>query len=139
MDQYPEKLQEIISNDPRYRLDAYLFIFQALEYSVRRRKEKRHLTGKELLETIRRLAISRFGPLSLDVLRHWGITRCEDWGEVVFNLVGRGLLSKTEEDRKEDFHGGYDFRDAFEKPFELGPERGKKQPGAGTRDREKDK
>lgn len=119
MERYPEQLEEIVADDPRYRLDAYLFIFQVLEYSVRQRKEKRHLTGRELLETIRRFAIFQFGPLSLDVLRYWGINRCEDWGEVVFNLVAKGLLSKTEEDRKEDFRGGYDFREAFEKPFEL--------------------
>jgi len=119
MDQYVEKLQEIVAADPRYQIDAYLFIFQALDFAASTRKEKKHLTGKELLETIRQFAIQEFGPLSLDVLRHWGIDRCEDWGEVVFNLVAKGLLSKTEEDKKEDFRGGYDFREAFEKPFRF--------------------
>ena len=51
------------------------------------------------------------------VLNSWGVQRCEDFGELVFNLVNKGVLGKTEEDRKEDFAGGYDFEAAFRRPF----------------------
>jgi hypothetical protein len=36
---------------------------------------------------------------------------------MVFNLVNRKLLGKTEKDRKEDFAGGYDFHTAFLSPY----------------------
>ncbi|MBO4796591.1 MAG: hypothetical protein J5553_04315 [Verrucomicrobia bacterium] len=51
------------------------------------------------------------------VFAEWGITRCEDFAEIVFNMVEEGMLSKTEQDSKEDFRKGFDFYDAFTKPF----------------------
>jgi uncharacterized repeat protein (TIGR04138 family) len=62
-------------------------------------------------------ALQEFGPIAGTVLKTWGVTRTEDFGEIVFNLVNRGLLGKTDEDRKEDFSNGYDFRTAFVTPF----------------------
>jgi uncharacterized repeat protein (TIGR04138 family) len=32
-------------------------------------------------------------------------------------MVEAGLLSKTEKDSREDFKGGYDFQEAFQRPF----------------------
>jgi uncharacterized repeat protein (TIGR04138 family) len=75
------------------------------------------VTGGELLDGIRKFALKEYGPLTLTVLNHWGIRRCEDFGELVFIMVEKGLLGKTDEDRKEDFSGGYDFESAFRKPF----------------------
>ena len=43
--------------------------------------------------------------------------RCEDFGEIVFNMVESSLLGKTENDSREDFKGGYDFFEAFRKPY----------------------
>lgn len=56
--------------------------------------------------------------MSLTVLKTWGITKTEDFGEIVFNLVESGQLGKTDRDRKEDFANGYDFQSAFAKPFQ---------------------
>jgi len=39
----------------------------------------------------------------------------------VFNLIDYGILSKTEEDSREDFSEIYQFDEAFSKPFQ--PER----------------
>ena len=51
------------------------------------------------------------------VLKTWGINRCEDVGEMVFHLIEVGAFGKTEEDTRDDFANGYDFDDAFHKPF----------------------
>ena len=80
-------------------------------------EEVRHVTGKDLLEGIRRYALDQFGPMVPTVLGEWGITKCEDVGEIVFNMVDSNLLAKTETDTREDFKGLYDFEDAFAKPF----------------------
>jgi uncharacterized repeat protein (TIGR04138 family) len=109
-----DKIRQLVREDGRYPFDAYIFLFQALEYTTTRVVgKKRHVAGKELLEGIRRFAIDAFGPLTLMVFKHWGVRRTEDFGEMVWNLVSRELMGKTPEDRKEDFSDGYTFSDAF--------------------------
>lgn len=115
-------LEEIVRKDPRYKREAYLFVREALDYtqttiSKQERAPVRHVTGQELLGGFRAYALQQFGPLALTVLNEWGIYRCEDVGEIVFNLVDAGLLACTPTDSREDFRGGYDFGEAFRKPF----------------------
>ena len=117
---------EIISNicdkDNRYELEAYLFVRQALDTTVKalnKPKEGpgRHVTGQELLEGIRLFTLQEFGPMSLTVLHTWSIYKTDDFGNIVFNLVESGVLGSTSEDSQADFSGGYDFEEAFKKPF----------------------
>ena len=113
-----EKLLEgILARDPRYTVEAYAFVRAGLDFTVRRLKTPRHVRGQELLEGIRQFSIEEFGPMTKTVLNGWGIQRTEDIGEIVFNLVETGLLGKTEEDNRADFANGYDFDEAFRKPF----------------------
>jgi len=51
------------------------------------------------------------------VFEEWGVHNCRDFGEIVFNMVETSLLAKTEKDTRDDFQNGYDFTDAFRKPF----------------------
>ncbi|HET9233001.1 MAG TPA: Minf_1886 family protein, partial [Candidatus Eisenbacteria bacterium] len=76
--------------------------------------EAGHLKGAELLQGVRELAVAEFGPLSRNVLNNWGLLRGEDVGEIVYNLIDAGLMTKTEEDRKEDFGGIMDFGDSLD-------------------------
>lgn len=108
----------IVTRDRRYAFDAYQFVLEALDYTYRMVKKRRHVTGQELLEGARRHALERYGPMARTVLNHWGLRRCEDIGEVVFNLVDNDLLRKTEKDGREDFQGGYDFKKAFDGVFD---------------------
>lgn len=117
-----ECITEMCRKDPRYAGEAYFFLRDALDAATKavRKANKgkgRHITGKELIDHIRTFALREFGPMAFTVFRTWGITRTEDFGEIVFNLVEAGVLGKTEEDSKADFAGGYDFTDAFVKPF----------------------
>jgi len=77
----------------------------------------RHVTGRELLEGIRAYATESFGFLARTVLAEWGVSRTQDFGDIVFNLVEAGLLSRTEKDTKSDFADVYDFAEAFEAEF----------------------
>lgn len=123
---FEEGLEAIVARDPRYARDAYLFLREALDHTTKHVvrqgregtvKESSHVTGQQLLEGARLLALEQFGPMALTVLHEWGIRRCEDFGEIVFNLVEAHLLGKTEKDSREDFQGGYDFEEAFRQPF----------------------
>ena len=117
-----EALGQIVTEDPRYRADAYLFLREVLDFTISHFNKPsegpgRHVTGRELLEGFRVMALREFGPMALRVLHTWGVHTSDDVGELVFNLVNKGVLGKTDEDRKEDFHGGYDFDEAFRRPF----------------------
>lgn len=112
----------ILAKDPRYQRDAYLFVKDALDHTQKvvakeHKGERNHVSGQELLAGIRDYALTQFGPMTQMVFEEWGITRCEDFGEIVFNMVEIGLLGKTDQDSREDFTKGYDFDDAFRKPF----------------------
>ncbi len=120
-----ELLDGILARDPRYTVEAYAFVRGGLDFTVRRLKKPRHISGQELLEGIREFAIEEFGPMTKTVLNGWGISCTEDIGEIVFNMVETGLLGKTEEDSRADFANGYDFDEAFRKPFRPNPVRAK--------------
>ncbi len=112
MDFY-QAVENLVENDPRYLPDAYEFVVEALFYTRKKIGRAGHVSGRELLEGIRELAPERFGPLAKMVLEKWGVTRTEDFGEIVFNLVDAGLLKKLPEDSREDFRNGYDFEKTF--------------------------
>lgn len=119
---FEETLPQIIAKDPRYSRDAYLFIREALDFTQKNVAKEingqlRHISGQELLGGIREFALQQFGPMAMLVLEEWGIKRCEDFGEIVFNMVEASLLAKTDTDSREDFKNGYDFFKAFRKPF----------------------
>ena len=69
------------------------------------------------------------------VLRAWGVTRTEDFGEIVFNLVESGQLGKTDDDRREHFAGVFDFAEAFDHPFLPSASRSARQPEEKIRER----
>ena len=106
-------LRTILANDPRYPLEAYIFVRESLDHTIALRSEPGHVRGQELLEGLRHLAIQQFGPLALSVFKSWGVRRTEDIGEIVFNMVDIGILGKTEEDSRADFADGFDFDEAF--------------------------
>jgi uncharacterized repeat protein (TIGR04138 family) len=115
----------ICKEDPRFDRKAYDFIRLGLDHTVKELKKKegskagrsRHVSGPELLEGLRIYALDQFGPLAKTVLNSWGVSRCRDFGEIVFNLIDYNVFSKTENDRREDFSDIYTFDDAFVKPF----------------------
>ncbi len=114
-----EKVEKICQQDSRYKPDAYEFLMEALFFTQKTLKKPYHVSGKELLEGIRSLVLERFGPMSLTVLKHWGVKKTVDFGEIVFNLVNSGLLKKTEEDKISDFKDAYDFKEAFVEGYKL--------------------
>jgi len=113
-------VEEICAKDPRYKPDSYEFLMQALHYTQGKLKRQGHISGKELSEGIRDLTIEQYGPMAKTVLNHWGITRTEDFGNIVFNMIDKELLSKTEGDSIDDFKDVYNFNLAFDKVLGRG-------------------
>lgn len=124
--EFAEIVGLIVKEDPRFDRKAYNFVRQALDHTVKEMKRRQperagksqHVTGEELLNGIRDFALEQYGPLAKTVLNAWGIRRCADFGDIVFNLIEYNVFSKTESDRREDFAEIYDFDEAFVKPFQ---------------------
>jgi uncharacterized repeat protein (TIGR04138 family) len=114
-------LEEILRRDPRYPKEAYDFVFDALVYTQNKLEKLRkrqgataaegehHVTGPQLLEGVRELALIQFGFLARTVFRLWNIHRTDDFGEIVFNLIDANHMSRRPTDRKEDFQNHYDL------------------------------
>ncbi|MFT4641851.1 MAG: putative repeat protein (TIGR04138 family) [Verrucomicrobiales bacterium] len=119
---FDEAVSRLVKNDPRYTLGAYHFMRDALDATLRQVRqdgqiEDRHVSGKELVEGIRNYALMEFGPMVMTVFEEWGIHSCADFGEIVFNLIEARVFGKTDDDKKENFVGHYDFEEAFVRPF----------------------
>ncbi|MCX5709904.1 MAG: hypothetical protein NT088_04160 [Candidatus Omnitrophica bacterium] len=106
-------VDEICAKDARYKPGAYEFVMQGLHFTQKRFKRQGHVKGQELAEGIRDMALEQFGPMVKTVFTHWGISRTEDFGNIVFNMINKKILSKTEEDSLGDFKDVYDFEAAF--------------------------
>jgi uncharacterized repeat protein (TIGR04138 family) len=119
---FDEKVEMILAKDSRYARDAYAFVRESLDFTQKNigkenRGQIRHISGQELLDGIRQFALNQFGPMVVTVLEEWGVRNSRDFGEIVFNMVEIDLLAKTDKDNRDDFNHGYDFTDAFRKPF----------------------
>jgi uncharacterized repeat protein (TIGR04138 family) len=118
-----EILDQLQERNPRFHTRAYFFVLASLHSVIRSLDEPRHISGGELAQGVRRLALDRYGPMARTVLEHWGIHETEDVGGVVFALVDQGVLVKQDEDSLEDFRDVFDFEEAFELnyPWEARP------------------
>ena len=128
-----DDLAGVLASDPRYSIQAYLFIFEALEHTKAlkkraRRKAKarsqpvrgsRHVSGRELCEGAKALALEHYGMLALAVLAGWGIHKTADLGAIVDNLVNSGDLERSQNDSLDDFDDVYDFETVFRRDFVL--------------------
>ena len=80
--------------------------------------EERHIGGRELLAGIREFGADQFGPMAPLVFARWGVHATDDFGELVFNLIDAGLLSRRAEDSRLDFAGVYDLEQAFSAAYQ---------------------
>jgi uncharacterized repeat protein (TIGR04138 family) len=106
-------VEEIYASNKQYKPDSYEFMMQALYFTQKKLKRQGHVSGKELAEGMREFALKLYGPMAKIVLNHWGIHATADFGAIVFNLIEKKVLSKTESDSAADFENVYDFESAF--------------------------
>ncbi len=108
-----------------YHRDGYSFIFSGLKYAQdslgrdRSSSNTGHVSGPELLHGVKGLAQEKFGLMAQTVLGTWGIYSTADIGKMVFELIEDGDMSKTLDDRLEDFIGVYDFHEVFDRNYEI--------------------
>ncbi len=115
-----ELFQQMANEDKRYRREAFAFTFEAFNFTMEQRRVEGfqgHIDGRELCEGIREYAEKCFGFLTKTVFSQWGITRTDDFGEIVFSMIRKGLMKKQESDLIDDFRDAYKFDEVFEQSF----------------------
>ncbi|MBQ6534186.1 MAG: hypothetical protein IJI37_03370 [Opitutales bacterium] len=123
MRKFQKTLEAILKDDNRYAAGAYVFVRMALDFTVKRvcaanpERRERHVSAAELLDGIKDFALETFGPMAYTLFEEWGVRDTGDFGQIVFNLIRAQALRKTEEDKIEDFSGGFDFREELVEPF----------------------
>ena len=121
-----KSVQQVIEDLGLYPPEAYAFIQQGLSFTVQKLhgkvkdpKASRHVSGPDLCEGLRELAVAQWGRMARTVLRRWNITSTLDFGRIVFAMVEAGLMQKTDDDTLEDFRNVYDFRTALENEYQI--------------------
>ena len=127
-----DDLAGVLARDSRYTIQAYIFVFEALEHTKglrarsrpkakgrgrARTSATRHVSGPELCEGARLLALENYGLMALTVLALWGIRSTSDLGDVVYNLIAAGDLKKTATDSRADFDDVFDFEKGLRGSF----------------------
>ncbi|HXG72400.1 MAG TPA: Minf_1886 family protein [Gemmatimonadaceae bacterium] len=110
-------MDRILSREPRFDEQAYLFVLAALETCQSQLTVRRHISGVELAHTCRDLALERYGLMARVVLQHWGVNSTSDIGDIVFTLVELGFLLSQPQDTRDEFVGVFDFDRAFEHEY----------------------
>jgi len=103
MNENAAKISRILKQDCRYEFDAYEFVLEAVQKTAAALPQARYLAAEELLSGISKLARREFGAFDADVFALWGVKTASDIGNIVYNLIGVGVLFADERDRKSDF------------------------------------
>jgi len=111
-------LARIRARGGQYHERAYLFVLASIESLQSHLDVRRHVNAHELAWACRDLARQQFGLMAATVLQHWGITRTDDIGRVVFTLVDIGLLVTQPGDQQSDFEGVYQFAEVFGESYD---------------------
>ena len=114
-------VENILKRETRFEAGAYFLLKDALDFTLKRTREEhgedRHVSGAELVEGFRDHALQEFGPMALTLLQEWGVVKCSDVGDMVFELIEEGMFGKQDSDTREDFANHYEFSEAFLSPF----------------------
>ncbi len=107
--------KEIIGSgaDTRYPVSAYEFVLSGLDFYLTNIGEKRHVSGQEFSVGLLNFAHKQFGLLAKEVLDFYGIKATNDFGNIVYNLIELGIMSRTTDDRIEDFNDVVEIKEFF--------------------------
>ncbi len=137
-----KRIVDLAQRDGRYRWEAYVFVQEALVYAQlelgmgrprpygseddegeededSETAEEAHLTGQELCQAIRLYAADRYGLMAKVVFNSWNVQTTRDFGEIVYKLIELGEMTKSQNDRLEDFDNVYDFGEALQQQYQI--------------------
>ena len=108
---------DVVAKDRRFDARAYALLMDVVSYLGG--ESKRRVSGEAILDEFRDRALDQYGPLTYRVLTEWGLSRTEDIGEMMFNLVEAHRIRRDDRDTADAFADGYDFKEAFLEPYQT--------------------
>ena len=115
-----KNLEEIAKEDSRYSPHAIMFVYEGLGYTAKEIADKpSHVNGKTLCEGLKKLAVEKWGRLTMLVLNGWGIKTTRDFGEIVYLMIKHEWMSAQPTDSIDDFNDVYDFQTVFKEQFKF--------------------
>ena len=115
-----KNLEQIAAKDGRYKPSAIRFVYEGLGYTAKNvASEPKHVSGEILCEGLKKLALEKWGRLSMLVLNTWGVKTTRDFGEIVWLMIQNEWMSSQPTDSIEDFDNVFDFKTVFKKQFEF--------------------
>ena len=116
-----ESLDKIARDDGRYSPNAVKFVYEGLGYTMKNSSEEQpcHVSGQDLCEALRKLALKRWGRLAMLVLNNWNVKTTRDLGEIVYLMIRHQWMSAQPTDSIDDFNEVYDFKTVFKDRFEF--------------------
>ena len=120
-----EEIDKLSKKHGKYPPEAYVMVFEVLDFISLNADVKRHLTGKELALSAFVFSLQKYGLLARMVWEKLGMSSSEDLGQIVFHLVESKLLGKQEGDRVEDFDCLFTTKDFADSKVSLIGEREK--------------
>ena len=124
------------SKKKKYHPQAYSFVFDALRYTQEHLQkspplfideddlddldeDNAHISGEELLHGIKEYAKQEFGWLAHTIFKQWNVTRTDDFGYIVYELIDSGKMRKTDRDSLTDFFNVYNFEFELEHQYQF--------------------
>lgn len=110
-----DSFEDIIAKDDRYEPRAYALLMDVIHYLCENGK---HVSAEDVLDEFKERALDQYGPMTYLVLTEWGLSCTEDVGEMMFNLAEFHRIGRDEGDSPDGFMNGYDFKEAFQGPYQ---------------------
>jgi len=115
-----KNLEKIAREDGRFSPRAVRFVYEGLGYTAKKiAAEPEHVTGQGLCDGLRKLALEKWGRLSILVLNSWDIKTTRDFGEIVYLMIRNKWMKAQPTDSIDDFSDIYDFKTVFKDQFKF--------------------
>ncbi len=115
-----KNLEKIAREDGRFSPRAARFVYEGLGYTAKKiAAEPEHVTGQALCDGLKKLALEKWGRLSMLVLNSWDIKTTRDFGEIVYLMIRNKWMKAQPTDSIDDFSDVYDFKTVFKDQFKF--------------------
>ncbi len=132
MNEHLKYIKELAKKDGRYSPEAFIFVSEAIVitanwlrkgmlteddgHNQRGQGSEFHVSGRELLAGIKRIARERWGCMAKAVFNSWNVYKTDDFGEIVYCMVNDEGMNwqKRDCDSIDDFKNVYEFSNTFE-------------------------
>lgn len=128
-----QRVARILARDPRYPMDAYVFMIYTLQKTRRMKLRKLRQSGRleridpdqvpifpsEICDVARRLILRRYGLMARTIWAGWNIDATDDLGQILANLVHSGDVQAEDQGEMADFHDRFDFDQALGSDYQI--------------------